>query len=306
MLINQYYLSKKSTHIKVRCYTFDMLEKDANDQKRNLLPKKNAEVNVPEPLSTQELVEIVSEAYLLVGPRNGSALVEANIILTLSGTRGHTEFFIDDPTKTDSADVDKLKELFARKGIIIDAIGPFMSPRGEILMVGMVSLRGIERVSKLTKIPGFIPFQASQGWEGYIEWSNKCLENLEALESSKSAPLSADELETLTVGVAKGYPDIAIHDFIDWLRANREKLLAESRIPYVNLYGGAEPNFSFFPQHRNNPTIRQTILTWKNVLEKFYTSSWHEEIKHDEQFLQARAAKNLKQAQFLRKINLQT
>jgi len=42
------------------------------------------------------LQELYGELYNLLGPRLGAYLVEANIVLTLAGVRGYTEFLVRD------------------------------------------------------------------------------------------------------------------------------------------------------------------------------------------------------------------
>lgn len=47
----------------------------------------------PEILSSSDLAKLITEIYTVAGARIGSYFVEANIVLTLAGARGQTEFF---------------------------------------------------------------------------------------------------------------------------------------------------------------------------------------------------------------------
>src|SRR5688572_20452406 len=170
---------------------------------------KNTEVTIPEPLSAEETAKIISEAYRIVGPRIGSSFVEANNVLTFSGERGQTEFFIDDPYQNDIDQIKLLKPL-EDDGISIRTVGkPFVSPRGaNTLMITVESLLGYERVSKMTRMPGFSPFDAKSGWEGLTEWYSNVFKSLHDLSSGNKVSFSQDDISHAVTGVSKGYPDV--------------------------------------------------------------------------------------------------
>jgi hypothetical protein len=267
-------------------------EKKLDSAKTKVPQRKDTETTIPEPLSGDETANIVSEAYEIAGPRIGSSFVEANVVLTLAGARGQTEFFIDNPTDEDVRIIEELNKAIEEKGISMQAYEPFIAPDGtNTLMVNVMSLRGLERVSKLTKIRGFSAFEASAGWDGAREWNSACLTTLEALQADGKLPFSKDDIFHVITGVNKGYPDVAIYDAVDWSSGDRREQMAGTDIPHVSLYGGAEPNFDYAPKHEGDPSIQNTVASWGKVLENFYNSSWHRTISKDTQFLQARAAK---------------
>lgn len=131
---------------------------------------------IPEPLSGEETAEIVSQIYETVSPKVISRFVEANIVLTLEGARGQTEFFIDYPTEEDKHQLNQISTLLESRGIRTKHSNKtFKSPSTgiETLMISLDSLRGYERVSKISHVPGVIPFEAAGGWEGESMWWQK-------------------------------------------------------------------------------------------------------------------------------------
>lgn len=249
---------------------------------------------IPKPLTGTEIAAAFAKAYELVGPRIGSRLVEANIVLTLAGARGHTELFLESPKDDDIQQIKKLNSLFIKDGIFVYTNEKlFKTPIGDtMLMVGIASLRGYERVSKLTKIPGITPFAASLGEDGFYEWNRNCWIALRELQKIGKSPFSVDDLPHVVAGVHKGYPDIAIYDMLEWSAKDRQWPMVESDIPYVSLYKGAEPNFIYNPKHQADKSIRNTINTWGNVLKSFYETSVHTATSKDAGFLKARRLRN--------------
>ncbi len=72
---------------------------------------------IPEPLTGAETADIVSEIYSAAGPRLGSRFVESNIVLTLAGARGQTEFYLPEPTTEDRKSIEALNDILEKKGL---------------------------------------------------------------------------------------------------------------------------------------------------------------------------------------------
>jgi len=235
----------------------------------------------PEPLSGLETSKIVKEIYDSLGPRLGSYFVESNVVLTIAGARGHTEFYIDYPRPDDDEKLRSLNGMLEPRGLKISR-GTAIHD-GTLLMVGIESLKGYERVSKLTAFSFYRPFDASQGWDGLDEWS------VELNKRARQEGISDDDLLNITCGVRYGYPDIAIRDFLSWLASSKELKYVTSSIPFAGRYKCAEPNFIFLPEHRNNAAIKSTVDLCGTILRDFYDSPWHREREKDPVFLAARA-----------------
>jgi uncharacterized protein len=237
----------------------------------------------PEPLSGLETSLIVKEIYDRLGPRLGTYFVEANIVLTLAGARGFTEFYIDYPRAEDDNALQALNNTLEPHGLRVSRGLPIYD--GAVSMVGIESLRGFERVSKLTRFPCYCsPFEARSGWDGLREWS------AQAHKRADQEGLTKDDMMNITFGVRYGYPDIAIKDFLAWIASSRKIPTMDSSIPFVKRYSCAEPNFLFLPDHRGDPTIRATIDLFGTILRDFYGSPWHRERERDPIFLAARRA----------------
>lgn len=235
----------------------------------------------PEPLSGYETSLIVKEIYDRLSPRLGSYFVDANIVLTLAGARGFTEFYIDYPCQDDDKSLQDLNTILEPRGLRISRGIPIHN--GTISMIGIESLRGFERVSKLTRFPCYSPFEASSGWETLREW------NAQVIKRAKQEGLTSDEISTITCGVRYGYPDIAIRDFLKWLASSRKISTMDTNIPFVKRYTCAEPNFTFLPEHLSDPSIRATVDLFGTILRDFYLSPWHKAREKDPVFLAARS-----------------
>jgi hypothetical protein len=246
---------------------------------------------IPEPLSGDETAAIIADLYDLAEPRLGAAFVEANNVLTIAGVRGQTEFFIHDPREEDRETIMELDEALKSRGMSMRTVGDVIKRPNErdTLMVNLMNLKGFERVSKLTHIPGILPFEASTGWEGFREWSSRCFSKLEELSATGKLPFPESEVDDVVAGVHKGYPDQAIYDAVEWWgENNRTSPIRKSDISHATLYGGAEPTFLYRPDHAEDSGIKQTVSDWGKILENFYASPWHQNIKNNPQFIEAR------------------
>lgn len=112
---------------------------------------------------------------------------------------------------------------------------------------------------------------------------------LEEAHAAGKIPYNKEYLgNVLKVGICKGYPDQAIHDMAGWLQNNQTYKLEKTRIPNTRIYNEAEPNFGFLPAHKEDSGIQSTVNQWGKLLGDFYATPWHQNIKKDTQFIQAR------------------
>jgi hypothetical protein len=242
--------------------------------------EQNSKAVIPDLLSGAETSRIIASLYDRIGPHCGSLFVEPNVVLTIAGARGHTEFFVEDPQPGDEDDLKGLNEILEPLGMEIPSACEL--PNSKMLCVSLENLRGYERVSKLTRIPIFQPYEASSGWSGWRAWHETVWKN------SDRRGLSLDDHWNTIAGMTYGYPDRAIRDFNDWLASGRKIEVVFSDVPYAKTYRCAQPNFLYRPEHADDPSIRATLETWGAALRDFYDSPWHRAIAQDPEFLAAR------------------
>lgn len=240
-----------------------------------------------EPLSGKETAEIISNLYGITGPKVGCRLVEANVVLAVAGLKSLADISwlqLDESEQEQLKNADKTAKQY---GITF-----FYNPTVDQLAIG--SLKGLERKTKTTKIPGVPIFDSRQQFEGFARW----LKSFDSsLESAKAAGLLSTEtnLEIIYEGIRLGYPDQAILDFEEWLRSNSDY----SNLDTSNILSG-DPNalklssnvceFDFYPQHADDPGIVEYVKTARKILEEFYQSKWFQKLKCDQSFLEARKA----------------
>ncbi|MBL8030052.1 MAG: hypothetical protein JNN11_02290 [Candidatus Doudnabacteria bacterium] len=252
--------------------------------------EKQETMAIPETLSGQEVADLFQKAYAELTLNIKEHLVDSNVILTTAGLKAQTEFFVDIKGEEDAAgvqvQVNKLNELFKilNPEIKFSMVKKSISPprRGKRQMVSIQSLLGAERVSKISKIPGVIPFDKSTGWDGFVKWRSSIAKNFGALQETGTKPFVDDEAYTnVLAGLMKGYPDTAIYDFAEWFPTDRSKGMQDSEIPFTGLYSEAEPNYDFYPEHANNPDIKENIQQAGKILQQFYESDWHKQITQE-------------------------
>lgn len=236
----------------------------------------------PEKQLGRTVAALVNGIFEQLPPIVSQCLVDSNVVLTLAGTRGDTDMFIpiDKPEQ-----VDELIQAVEQMNKHLLAVSPqirFTTNRrltrsrgtGENLMlVSVENLNGYEKVTKRSTIPGVIPFQASLGFGELQTWRIQCLESIETAGANGLIPPDSD-VDSLMTGIIYGYPDLANLDFNDWLLKERGRKMKESDIPYTGIYEEAEPNFVYYPEHANDPAIRQHIKKAGDILEGFYLSEW--------------------------------
>lgn len=233
----------------------------------------------------ERAVKLAEALYRNANPKIGAMLVEANIVLTFADARGQTEFFIDDPEEDDLENIEKLDTILEPFGLKIRAVGEIH--KDEALMVSIGSLQGYARMSRSSKLSGVVPFDASSGWDGFRRWKDNVWHNLKQAQNQGRYPSHFDMGDVL-VGIHKGYPDVAILDAADAFGKKDQSELEDSNLALVELYKGAEPNYSYHKNHAYNPEIIAHKRKWEKILEHFYNSSWHTEIKNSAAFMEAR------------------
>lgn len=240
-----------------------------------------------EVLDGQEVAELESKLFKVAPEYLQPHLLESNVVLVLAGFKPQSEFFISLKSKADLPKVkgglEKLNRALEQQGTLarFEAIGQPFSPQHKPeeldAIISIESLVGYERMSHSTAIPGVPEFDSRAGWEEFEKWYPGFVNGVEQAQKQGKLPAEYDTAAVLS-GLNKGYPDQAIYDFARWLASNKEPRLQESAIPYTGLYQEAEPNFDFFPEHADDPTIQSYIKQAGQLLKEFYESAWHQQI----------------------------
>src|SRR3989338_7091673 len=248
------------------------------------LESAKRDTEIPHALTGGKVVEIVSNNFDELPVKLRNHLVESNVVLTLAGLKPQSEFFIDIDTEEESKilanQINQLNAKFNETNPEISFLlvgDPFVSgshkdPKPLTQMISVKNLIGAERISKISKIPGMIPFEASSGWQGAEIWWHKVVANVEKLQRDNQLPQGEHVSQNVLSGWMKGYPDQAILDFTDFDNTGRKKKLQDSNIPCVGIYREAQPNYDFYPEHANDPQIRENIEQAGRILKEFYES----------------------------------
>lgn len=242
----------------------------------NMNERQELNIN-PERLKGEQVAKLVEKVFEKYPFDITQHLVDSNVVLTLAGMKGQTEFFIDVP--------DEAKDEMLKKGIKdlsaeLQALDPNLMMRLErepfeaasdkmrTMMVNVLNLATLDEWITKTKLCEFPSFDKSQGFAGYDKWREAIIEKFGE---------ESDE-EEMGVGVRKGYPDQAIIDFIDWYNTGREKEKDDANILLTGIYEEAEPIYSYYPEHVDDPEIVDNVHKSSEVLAGFYESQWHKEV----------------------------
>jgi hypothetical protein len=238
------------------------------------LNEEKEKAEIAEYLSGTDTALLVEGVFSNVDSQLDQRLVEANVVLTLSGFKPSTDVFIpiNNQSEIDNIklEVEKLNTYFKKVNpdIRISTSGR-ISRKGNNTSMKVNSLLGFERLSKTSKLPGMITFDRSSGWEGWWEWYGKVVDGLEEAQEQGKLPKTPHILG----GVIHGYPDQAILDSADSEQTDKE--MEDTTIPNTGRYEEAEPSFLIYPEHKNNPDIQKYIEEAGKILEDFYNSEWH-------------------------------
>lgn len=245
------------------------------------------EIDNINPLNGEKTAELISTFYEELGPRLGSHLVEPNMVLAISGLRGSGNFLTHNLREDEKNKIEKLNEKNKNLGIIF-VVHDYKER--DIADIYIYNLRGFEYTSKISKLPFVLLFDASSGLEGFKTWSRSIFSNAEnyfTKVDDKNA--LGNPISHLVTGIELGYPDQAVLDAFDAISKNINfNKLASSKIPYSDYYPNPQPNFDYFPQHEEDPTIVKTRETWGKLLKEFYNTKWHKSIAQDQTFINMR------------------
>jgi len=245
----------------------------------------------PEVLSGKETADLVEREYEKNPSVLTARLVNSNAVLTLAGLKGHTEIFIrvesEKEIKSIEEDIEKLNDSLEKKGIRFN-ISPNRNDKGsksgQRLAVGISNLRGLERTTKLTKLPGVPALDSQKGFAGAADWGEELAQNFTEKQRQGEIPQGKEAWQIFIDGISKGYPDTAIRDFYEWNKNGQKSKMQGSDIPGTGKYPEAEPNYTFFPEHADEPAIRENIELAGQILEDFYNSDWHHKVSQNPEF----------------------
>lgn len=240
---------------------------------------------MPESLSGEKVAEIVGTFFEKFSPELREHFVDSNVVLGLSGLKPQTEFFVraDD----EQADETLKREIEALNAVMSESLPEVRfdissepsSPSGNVTrrtrMVSIYNLRGYERASRTTKIPGITPFEAKEGWEEWKKWRDAIREYFAAF------PEEEQKMQTsIRAGFEKGYPDIANYDFADWVKSGKKYIdLQYAKIPFAGFYEEAQPVYNFRLEHAADPSIESNIREAGEILGAFYKSDFHKQVE---------------------------
>jgi len=258
-----------------------------------------------EPRSGAEVAELVSKIYELAGPELGCRFVEPNVVLTLAGMKGRTDIhWIPESLQ--------LHQGFRRLEKALQADGIFMNwgfATERDTDIGITNPRGLQRAVSLSRIPGTPApetIRESMSIEELFRWHQKLIRSLKQAQKKNKIPKEV-EVDILCQGIPLGYPDQAIADFEHCYR-NRgdfdtDMMRADilSIHPKAQEYHGAIPEFSLYPEHKDDPRIAEYVATCREILKEFYSSEWFTAIDHDSSFRTAVDAANQYHAQEMQK-----
>lgn len=265
-------------------------------------------------MNTSELELLYEKIYPLFGSKLAAHLVEANIVLTLAGARGYTEFFAKLPERQARKEVAKINRFLPELDIRLSFIETIkfsncgMRPFSLSKFV-IENLVGYEVVSRQIISEAFFFglrfFNRQEGWQGKDEWVLNLRSAIEGAKDYRKI-CNAFNGNDILRGLLLGYPLIAILDVekFNYRRACQincplcahQKILKEpcdcclacADIPEALLYGGEMPNFFFSKAHWDHPKIKAKIEYWRKILAGFYESDWHKKISQNRNFIKAR------------------
>lgn len=238
----------------------------------------------PTPFTVPQTVELVSMLYNELGPRIGCHLVEPNTLLALAGFRGQGNFLTHYLTQEEKIRFAQINNQLKALGINFEVNDDVQD---ELVDIFVGNLKGLEYATGLSKLPFVKKFKADTGLMGYKDWfqhtNNEAKKYFQ--EQYAQSPFSQDSLSHLMIGLVFGYPDQAL---LDLYNSREDYPAGKSEIPFSNYYDNPEPNFSFLPEHKNDPGIVHIVNTWGNFLQTFYKSPWQQKLQNDSEFKRMR------------------
>ena len=240
--------------------------------------------------SGRETAKLTQKMFEKAPPRIGAHFVESNVILTMAGLKPNTMFYVPVLDSEDwrdlRRDVQRLNRTLADDGIQIRTKArPRHSPKDDQLIteVEIDNINALERTTKDANIPGVPPFSKERGFEGIDEWRQEKADGLMKAVDEGKIPKKYD-IRFISKGIDLGYPDTAIMDHAKAHAEGEDNDLPVANIPRVLEYSSATPNFSFAPEHADDPAIQENIRQATEILNGFYDSPEHKKLKQDERF----------------------
>lgn len=266
---------------------------DAPERPAAATPSSELNREPLEPASAETAAAYIEAAYRLVPPESGALLADPNVVLTLAGARGFTEFKAED---VQPGSVEAWSGLGAKLGGDL-RFTPHESTNSidgvTSLLVDVESLDGYVRVSRATKLPGIPVYDSSTGWDGVDDWRQEALAGVRAAAAGGRYPagiLKDRNDEHLLAGVARGYPDAAVLAAMrrDTRPAGEEPpKLAHTAIAAADHYPNAQPNYIYDPN--DEAVVAPHVEAWGQILTDYYASPAHERLAADPKFQAARA-----------------
>ena len=257
------------------------------------------QVPLPALLAGDTVAEFVAPLYPRIGPELGAHLTDSNVVLTVAGLKGDTEFFVENISSRDDASriqgaAEEANRYFRERDVPLSlhVVGePFQPQVGRsCLMVGMDNHLGIELATKFSRFVGLPIYDKTTGETGLREWHQAFVVWSREIASRYTTDTRTQmEIESnLLSGVVKGYPDIAVIGFTKLLLSGRKLELHDTRIIGTGTYKEAQPNFGYLPENVSDPALRHTIELSGIILSEFYASNWHRAIAQNEEFMRHR------------------
>ena len=167
-----------------------------------------------------ELEALYDKIYPVFGPSLGAHLVEANIVLTLAGARGYTEFFVRRSDYGGQEEICRINSVVRNLGVQLTHLEDrkFITSRDAMVNLSKISLEslvGYQAVfSEIRREPIFLRSIFSNE---SIDWSDK-VRKVERLHSAIKRAQAAGEIDKdynsqdILRGLIFGYPLVAILD----------------------------------------------------------------------------------------------
>ncbi|HEY9773730.1 MAG TPA: hypothetical protein V6C81_07960 [Planktothrix sp.] len=226
----------------------------------------------------------IQNLYGLVDPRIGIHLTDPNVVLTLAGVRGQTEFYLSGVKESDTDQLTRLNEESQKRGIHLEWRN---FPEQDGMVVGMRNLAGYERTISQTSLPGVAKYDIASGWDGLNAWYKQTFDGLEKAKQ-EGLYLPQTDIGHMVIGVAKGYPDPAVESIASGVP---HELWVDSRVPYAGYYNCAQPNFDY--EIEDAAAVRPLVALWGTVLKNYYDSDYHSTLESDPAFNHARQSDGL-------------
>ncbi|MBI4812758.1 hypothetical protein HY798_05000 [Candidatus Falkowbacteria bacterium] len=269
-----------------------------------------------ETTSASGLELLYDKIYPAFGLPLGAHLVEANVVLTLAGARGYTEFFVRRSDYGSQEEVCKINSAIRSLGVQLTHLNDmkFINGRDATVVLSKIAIESLAGYPAVfSEICQEVTFLKRISSNEKIDWPDK-VKNVERLHLAIKRAQAVGEIDkdynssNILLGLILGYPFVAILDVEEdscrrflpsqfpacpygkFLERQDDHRLISSDIPEVLLYGGDLPDFFFSKAHRDHPKIKAKIECWREILADFYGSDWHKKISRDRDFMKARQA----------------